>query len=870
MVTFFRKLRSIFGGARRDAEIREELEFHLEQEAADARAAGLSDEGARRAARRDLGNVALVGEDARAAWGWAWLEQLRQDLGYAGRMMRRRPSFTACAILSLALGIGANAAIFGLLHALLFAELPVRRPAELVQLVEAREGSILERFIYANAETLRQNATRLVSVAAAYAANENEIVLDGARHRAIVQLVSDSYFDVLGVDAAAGRVFHALAPGEAGEPIAVISDGYWRRRFNAEPVLGRSFTIGRHTTTITGIAPPAFRGIELEAAVDIWVRHDQVVPAGSVDRTRGRASRIFGRLAEGADARQATAEASALLGRPVTFAAGGRPYSSLRSQLYRPMLLVTLVVVLVLLITCTNLANLTFAANLARERELSVRRALGASRPRLVRQLLTETIVLATAGAVFALIVAHGMSRALLAFLPPRYAPALVDLRFDVDLRILAFAVAAALLTSAAIGLLPALYSSRRTATAELRVRSGGSDRTRSWTSRGLIVTEIAICSLLLMVAGVFLRTVVNLRGQDGGYREAQLLVADLGFPRAYTEQRRDQLIEEMRWRVAALPDVESVGFSRIGQLTGGGIVWRIGFPDAAYDPAQAPNIPEERVSPGFLATMGTRLVGGRDFLATDTAQSPPVAMVNEAFAARFFPGASALGRRFFQDGGSQSGQLMEIVGIVQDVKWTNLRDPPTAMYYRPYKQVGGTSVVRLAVRTRGDLEQLAAMLIGTAQSADREMVLTNVVPFGEIVNRSLLTERLVAYVSGAFGALGLAIAAIGLYGGLAYSVTRRRREIGVRIAIGATPGSVERMFLRESFALFAIGLAIGVPLGIAVIRSIASMLYGVGPQDPSAIASVTAVLALATGAAAYLPARRAASIDPIDALRDE
>jgi predicted permease len=378
------------------------------------------------------------------------------------------------------------------------------------------------------------------------------------------------------------------------------------------------------------------------------------------------------------------------------------------------------------------------------------------------------------------------------------------------------------------------------------------------------------MCTVLLMIAGVFLRSVQNLRGQESGYREDGLLVADLAFPFEYGEVRRDQLVEELRSRAEALPGVEIAAFSHLGQLSGGAFEMRLGFPGQSTKEGEAPTATEQRISPGFLTAMGTRLLEGRDFTAGDTDRSTPVAIVNELFAARFFPGRQPIGQKFFQLGGSRSGEPMEIVGVVQNSKWVNLRDAAPLMYYRPYAQQGGTPSVRLAVRGSADPELVATSLIGLAQSIDRRVSLTNVAPFREVVSRSLLVERLVAQVSVAFGALALLIAAVGLYGVLAYGVARRRREIGVRIAVGASRSAVEWMFLRESFVLLAAGLAIGLPAAILLIRLVSSMLYGLGPQDPAAMASVVAVLAFATAAASFVPARRAASIDPIVALREE
>jgi predicted permease len=868
-MTIWTKLVWALQRRRKEAELREEIAFHIDAEAEEAKADGLSDEHARRAARRGLGNAALIEEDVRAVWGWRWVERLNQDLRYAFRIVRRRPGFTAAAIVSLMLGIGANTAVFSLLHALLLETLPVDRPRELVKLIETRRESATpyESFTYATFEAIRGGSRSLSGAAAASSPLGREIVERGEKVAAATQLVSDNYFALLGVSAVRGRTFSSTD----GEPTAVISDAFWRRHYGADPgAIGSRFTAYKHEITVVGIAPPGFRGLELERAADVWIPFDQVIPAGSEDRQRGRWARVIGRLAPTASIAQAGAEGTALVGRAVMFRSGATGYSTLRTQLLRPLVLVELVVALVLLITCVNLANLTLSGNLARERELAVRRALGASRRRLVAQLLTESLLLAAVGGALALLVAYWISAALLSFLPPVYAPALAAIRFELDARTLGFAVLISCITCLSFGLLPALRSVRSSPSGSLGVKGSSGERARSWASRGLIVGEVVMCTVLLMLAGVFVRSVQNLRGQDGGYRETQLLVADVGFPFEYSEDRRDGLIEAMRARVADLPDVDAVAFSHIGQLSGGAFEYRIGMPGVPFRREDAPLAIEQRVSPGFFAAMGTRLIEGRDFSAADTASSKPVTIVNELFAARFFPGRSAIGQSFFQDGGSRSGEPMEIIGIVQNSKWVNLRLEADAMYYRPYGQQGGTPVVRFAVRGGSSPEALAASIASIAQDLDRKVSLSNVVPFREIVNRSLLVERLVANVSTAFGVLALLIAGVGLYGVLAYSVTRRRREIGVRMAVGASRGAVEWMFLRESCLLLAAGVALGVPPAILIIRAVSSMLYGLTPYDPGAIALVIVVLTAVTLAAAYPPARRAASIDPILALREE
>jgi putative ABC transport system permease protein len=804
---------------------------------------------------------------------WTFLERIGQDVRYAGRLLRRRPMLSATAILTLMLGIGGTTAVFSLMDALLMRDLPVERPGELVRLAERRaDGTMAEAFTLATHETLQQGGSKTlpgVIASSIQVGRPAEIEVGGERRNAFVQLVSDNYFDVLGVRPFRGRVFHQPEPGAAGEPIAVLSEEYWRRQYNADlSALGSRFRRGPREFTIAGIAPAGFRGTEIDVPVDIWVAIDQIVPANSDDRTQGRWMRVMGRLRPGVTPTHAERETTAILGRAVQLQPGDIGYSTLRRRLYQPLLLVGGVVTLVLLIACANLANLMLASTMSREREIAVRAAIGASRGRILRQLITESLLLSTAGAALGLGVAYWISAALLAFLPPEQALAVPNLRFALDGRSLGCVALLSVATCLLFGVGPAVRITATVSAARLKAGAGSGQRSRSPLSRSLLVGQIVMCTALLVVAGVFLRTLQNLRGQDAGYREDRLLVADVGFPREYPEVRRDQLIEELRARTAGLPAVESAAFSHMGQLSGGAFECRIGFP-GRDKPEMAESI-EQRISPGFLSAMGTPLTAGRDFHGSDDERAPLVAIVNETFAHRFLPGADPIGVRFFREGGSRSGELMEIVGVVKDSKWINLRDDSPAMYYRPYRQMGGTPVVRLAVRTSGNAEPVAREMFRLAQSIDKGITLSNVVPFREIVNRTLVIERLVTRVSTWFGALALLIAAVGLYGVLAFSVARRRREIGVRIAVGAQPGTIERLFLKESLTLVGLGVAIGIPLAIVVIRYVSSMLFGLSPHDPASIGIALAAVTLVTTTAAYLPARSAARTDPLVALREE
>ena len=802
-----------------------------------------------------------------------WLAHVRQDLAYAVRLLRSRPAFSATAIVTLALGIGGATAVFSLLHALLLRELPVASPQELVRLAEPSPvvPSGFEAFTLVTHTTL-QGASRTLSGVVASSASisrPNDVFIRGERRRAFVQFVSDNYFDVLGIRAASGRVFHQPAARAPGEPIVVISHDYWRREFGADrSAIGTPFRYGPLEFTIAGVAPAGFRGTEIDVPTEIWIPVDRVVAPDDEDRFRGRWMRVTGRLQPGVTSEQAETEASAIVGRPVRFRPGDIGYSGLRQRLAQPLLLVSLVVALVVLIACANLANLMLSATASRERELAVRGAIGASRARIIGQLMTESLLLSAAGGAMGLVIASWISGGVLALLPPDLAVAVPNLRFDLNPGVLAFAVALSCATCLLFGLAPALRATGRDVGVDLKAGGGAGLPTGRWTGRALVVGQVVMCTVLLVVAGVFLRTLQHLRGQDAGYREDRLLVADVMPPYEYPDGRRDLMLEELRSRIAGLPGVEIAAFSHVGQLQGSGVQFDIRLPGLAG--GERPDVMEQRITPGFFSAMGTSLVSGRDFTWSDDSRAPRVAIVNESFARQFLAGRNPIGERFFRDFGTGGDEPMQIVGVVRDTKQINLRDAAVPMYYRPYAQMGGTPTVRLAIRTTGNPESIAGELPAIARSIDRDLAVTQVVPFREVVDRTLVLERLVAHVATRFGLLALAIAAIGLYGVLAYAVVRRRREIGVRLAVGARPRAVEWLFLRESLASVGLGIAIGLPAAFAVTRLASSMLYGLSPYDPESVAGAVAVLAIFAGAAAYLPARAAAGIDPIHALRDD
>jgi predicted permease len=525
------------------------------------------------------------------------------------------------------------------------------------------------------------------------------------------------------------------------------------------------------------------------------------------------------------------------------------------------------VVGMVLLIACANLANLLLAVAASREREISVRQAIGAGRGRLVRQLLTESLLVSAIGASLAIVVAGWLSRAILRFLPPDAAGAVANLTFRFDPRVLGFTGALTLITCLLFGLAPALRATRTSLTPALKESTGGAGQGR-WTSRGLVIGEVALCAILLIGAGLFVQSLWRIRSLDSGFVAEHVLVAGVKGPREYRRAELQSRIDALREQIAVLPGVRASGASQVRPLSGfaiSGMVEAEGHIPAPGEDADAYDL---SISPGFYVAMGTPLIEGRDFTGRDDANAPRVAIVNESFARQFFPGRSPMGRRFGIDGPASVG-AMEIVGLVRDTRWIGLRRMPTPMYYRPYRQ-SGAATTTLAFRTTGDLGALAAALERASHNLDPRLSLKDVVPFTEMEDRSLVVERLVAQVSACFGILALLVACVGLYGMLAYGVARRTREIGVRIALGASLGGVQWMVLRESLLLLVAGFALGVPAALALARLVASLLFGLTPADPVNIAASLLVMIAVSLCAAFIPARRAARVDPMVALRYE
>jgi ABC-type antimicrobial peptide transport system permease subunit len=878
---------------RRGRDLARELDAYLEDEIEDQIAAGRPAEEARTMAMRKLGNVTRIREQEYERNSLVRLETLWKDVAYACRLLRRNPGFAAVAMLSIALGIGANASVFTLLDQVMLRSLPIVRPSELV-LVTAEgfqygngwgEGNELS---YPRYVDLRDHNQVFAGMFCRFSF-PLDVSAEASGERVAGELVSGSYFPVLGVTPALGRVFDGRdeqAPG--ANSLVVLSHRYWQERFGADPsVIGRALRVNSQPMTIVGVARKGFEGTNLGAATDVFVpitMSQQLTPmeTGLTDRQM-RWLNVFGRLKPGVSATQAQAglqpfytsrlefevqqkgferapasdKARFVKGTvAVTPAAYGK--SDLRAQLTTPLWTLMAIGVGVLIIACANVANLLLARASARRREIAVRLALGASRARIVRQLLVESVLLALAGGAAGVLLATWGARGLLAFFTEP------DVTLTVtpwpDQRILAFNVLICVATGVLFGLAPAWQSTRADMTPALKSESGavlggGYARLR----RGLVVAQVMLSLMLLVGAGLFLRSLQNLLAIDAGFDAARLLSFSVDL-------------------VRATPGVTGTGFASHALLEGGSWNSAITIDGRAYDPNRVVVTHNNLISPGYFDAMGIRILAGREFDTRDErtipsgteAPQPRVAIVNEQFVQEYLQGRQPLGLHvgFGAKPGSQTPT--EIVGVVTTAKYTSMRSEPKAQLYFPYLE--GPSVIGMTVyvRTLQKPESLAESMRQVTRQLDPTLPVYNVRTVEEQVNRSLVNERLIASLSSVLGTLATLLAMVGLYGVMSYTVARRTREIAIRMAFGARSHLVALLVVRDMLGLVAIGVVMALPALWWLNRYVASELYEVTPTDPATVLTAIAVLLGAAALAVWVPSKRALRVSPMVALREE
>jgi predicted permease len=887
-----------------EQEMDDELRFHLSRQVDKHLAAGLHREEAERRARLDLGGLEQIKEDCRQARGVTRLETVLRDLRHAGRGLRRSPGFTAVVVLSLSLGIGGNTAIFTLIDAVMLRMLPVKDPQQLLLLARTRGGGDSSPgFTYQEYAQLRDDG-RFFTALGAYAPARLSVSVDGGSEpTAAGQLVSGSYFGVLGVQPIAGR---AIGPEDDripdAHPVAMISDGYWKRRFGREPgAVGRSVTIGGRPFTIIGVTPPEFFGVEVGAAPDLFVplMMQPTVMAASENLLvnpilRTTWLRTLGRLRPGVTPAQVSAlepvlaRLASIPGRKLpppgtralpperlTLLPAATGFSDLRQQFSQPLLLLLAMVGVVLLISCANVANLLLARAAGRRPELSMRLALGASRGRLVQQLLVESVLLALLGGAGGVLFAAWASRMLVAFMSAGRTPIVLDLAPDP--RVLAFTAAVSLATGILFGLAPAWGASRIDVGGVRKAQPRLVGRAGMRAGRALVVAQVALCVLLLFGAGLFVRSLQKLDAQAADVVRDRVMVVRVE-PRGSnqrnapgTSSRLDRTYRDLLARVRALPNVRAASLASDTPTSVVRLSSPIKLPDGTVFP-----LDRLMVYPGYFETLGLPLLAGRDLQERDLqgASSPAVVVVNEAFARKAFPGESPVGKRLLTATGGRFYPC-EIIGLVKDARLGQLRGEPVPLAYQPFLQTNtGRGQMVLHVRSAGPPAALTAGIRDEVQRMDPTLPLFEVHTLAQEVEGALVRERLIATLSGFFGALALLLACVGLYGVMSFAVVQRTGELGLRMALGARRGNVVWMVMRQALTLMLWGLLLGVPaalvLGRVAASQIAGLLFGLHSTDAETIAAAVLVMAIAATVASYLPARRASRVDPMVALRNE
>jgi predicted permease len=834
------------------------------------------------------------------------------DLRLALRGLCRSPLFAAVAVASLALGIGANTAIYTLVDQMLLRKLPVRAPGELVMLYQqgSHSGSNMgsRMHSYPMYREFQQRAEPFSEVLARRTV-ETSVTIDGQTERLAGEMVSGNYFSMLGVPAAIGRVFSSEEDDRVyqGHPVVVLSHDYWTRRFDRDPtVVGRKILVNNYPMTIVGVSAAGFAGLDPTRSPQIrvpilmkpvvvpewvWVKMDdertrwvqlfaRLKPGHSLDSARGPMQGLFLQIRQheltlpGAKDFSPFAREQFLKG-TLSLAAADVGYSQLRNEFSTPLLVLMAMVGLVLLIACANVANLLIARGFMRQREIAVRLSLGASRRQLVRQLLTESLLLAALGGIAGVALASAMTRGLLAFIPIEGAPLLVSP--SPDGRVLAFTSGLTLFTGVVFGLLPALRASRPDTWGTLKdtvgavAGSGGS----LFLRKGLVSAQVALSFLLLFGAGLFVQSLQNLKGTETGVMLDNLVTFQLAPALGgYDDQRTSQLYAQLKERLEGAPGIVSAAWANVPILSGD--EWDSTMSVEGHKAKDGEDMQAfmNSLSPGYFATMKIPILEGRDFRPGDVGELGPddvpttrVAIVNKRFADHFFPGQSPLGRHLAFGDRPDAKFTIEIIGVAANALYEGPREGIRRQVFIPSF---GKNSATFYVRTRSASAETFAQLRRELAALDAGIPAYQVKTVEGQLDETLLTDRLIASLSAGFGLLATLLASVGLYGVMAFVVARRRKELGLRLALGADPAGVVWLVMKEVLLLLGIGLAIGLPAAIGLGRLVGSQLYGIEADDPWMAIATTAVLAFVSAAAGFIPARRASQIDPNLALRYE
>ncbi|HXJ04495.1 MAG TPA: ABC transporter permease [Candidatus Acidoferrum sp.] len=866
-----------------DQEFARELDSHLELLTEENVRRGMPAEEARRAARLRLGGLTQLKETNRELQGLPFLETFLQDARYAMRMLRKNPGFTAVAVLTLALGIGANTAIFSVVYAVLLKPLPYAQPNQLFNVfeVQSQAGVKGTGWSYANFAEVREQNHAFIDMAGS---QQHQLTLTGTGEPSVVNtsVITPELFSLFGARPLMGRVFFS-EDGKPGAPaVVILSENLWRGSFGADPnIIGSSINLDKRTFTVVGIMPAAFRFPAVSQSEQVWIPLVQDPLFSSwMDRRGGHWLQVTGRLKPGVSMTQVQAELDAISARlgkefPAENDGWGIRMVPLQQMIVgkvKSALLVLLGAVgLVLLIACANIANLLLTRATSRAREIAVRTTLGAGRARIVRQLLSETAVLGLLGGLAGIALAYLGVQGLSALLPPDL-PRVNAVR--VDNLVLGFALLLSAVASCVFGLAPALFAANSNLQSSLREGGGrsGESRNRRRTRSFLAAGEIALAMVLLVAAGLLLRSFSKLMSVSPGFDVQHVIQADISLPRFQysTPQQWAAFSDELLARIQAQPGLQNSAVA-VPRPIGDGFV-NLGF-DIVGSPASSASASRTAnyvsVSPDYFRVMAIPLLAGRLFNLHDVMSAPRVALISEALARLYFPNQIPLGKQLTFGFPPDSGAAREIVGIVGNVRDVALGQDPGPMMYVPYAQSPFWGA-NLVVKSTLSPSSVATAIRQEVQKIDKDLPVTEVAKMPDVIDASVAQPRFRTLLLGVFAVMALLLAATGIFGVISYSVSRRTNEIGIRVALGASRNTIFRMVLRETLVLTIVGMAVGIPCTLVASRLLGHMLFEVSPNDPATLAVVTAGLAAVAALAGYIPARRAMRVDPMAALRYE
>ena len=891
--TLSSRIRSLFSRRESDEDFARELDSHLAMLTEENIRRGIPPDEARRLARLRLGGSAQLQETNRQLRGLPLLESLAQDIRFALRMLRKSPAFTAVAILTLALGIGANTAIFSLVDAVLLRTLPVQHPEQLQILSRSRNSDPSTSMTNPLWEAIRDNQ-KIFSGMLAWGDHRFDLTQGGESHFAQGIYASGGYFDTLGVKPALGRLIQQSDDCRSCPPVAVLSYAFWQSHFGGDPaVLGRDVSLDGHPFQIIGVSAPGFTGVDVGQGFDVAipVAAEAIIYSATscLDHRSCWWLRVMGRLDPATTPQQASASLAVLSPavfdatvpqtwtadmkrdyrkRILTLVPAAKGGAGLRNQYDTPLRVLMGIVGLVLLIACANIAGLMLARAATRRKEIALRLALGASRRRVIRQLLTECIILSFTGAVLGLFFARWGSDLIVSRIASARSQVFLDLA--PDLRVFAFTAAISLLTGLLFGVLPALRATRVSLTSAMKGALGDTHAGRFTfrAGRAIVAMQVALSLVLLVGAGLFLRSFYKLISVPTGFDRRNVLLVSADTRNAqFADAEAGTATQQILNSIRALPGVEAASYSLTSPVSGS--MWdNVIYLDGKTTP-QPDDVYFNSIATGYFSALHIKVLNGRDFSDQDTAQSTHVSVVNQTFARRFFAGENPVGKYFHtEDQPGKPGPPIQIVGLVADAKYLSLQEDfgPTAFFPATQAQIKGTNFV---VRTYLDPHSLERP-VETAVLAVNNRIGLRFTTLEQQVDDSISRERLLATLSGFFGALALLLAMIGLYGVLSYIVSQRRQEIGIRMALGAPSASIVRLVLGEVAALLAIGVGAGLAIAALAGRVVEKLLFNLHARDAWTMALSAAALVAVSLVAAWLPARRASRVDPASALRRE